>query len=244
MSKTTISRATEYIIGSEVVGSDGVCGDLRRIIVDPAARAITHLVVEHRHRQGEGHLVPIELVDSAAHTIQLTCSTPEFRSLPDAEETHFLPGPGELSYTDEQMRSLHSYGGMAGGGGMYGLGTGNMGGMGVGEMGAMGRGPIRHAIVTDDHVPAGEIELRRGQPVHATDGAVGGVQGLLVDSDDHHVTHVLLDEGHLWGKRRVAIPISAVTSIDDGVQLNVTKDEVSDYKPPTPRAPDDPRDSK
>lgn len=38
----------------------------------------------------------------------------------------------------------------------------------------------------------------------------------------------LLDEGHLWGKRRVAIPIGAVADFSDGVRLSLTKDEVRD----------------
>jgi hypothetical protein len=39
---------------------------------------------------------------------------------------------------------------------------------------------------------------------------------LVIDPSDHRVTHVLLDEGHLWGEKRVAIPIGAVTRVDDG----------------------------
>ena len=62
----------------------------------------------------------------------------------------------------------------------------------------------------------------------ATDGAIGRVRGLVVHPGDHSVTHVLLDEGHLWGQKRVAIPISAVDRVDDGVQLNITRDEVRD----------------
>jgi sporulation protein YlmC with PRC-barrel domain len=75
-------------------------------------------------------------------------------------------------------------------------------------------------------VPVGEVEVRRGDHVHATDGSIGRVQGLVVDPGDHHMTHVLLDEGHLWGKKEVAIPIGAVQSVEDGVRLNLTKDEV------------------
>jgi hypothetical protein len=54
------------------------------------------------------------------------------------------------------------------------------------------------------------------------------VKGLVIDPSDYHVTHVLLDEGHLWGKKQVAIPISAVTDVLDGVRLNITKDAVRD----------------
>jgi len=44
---------------------------------------------------------------------------------------------------------------------------------------------------------------------------------------------VLLKEGHLWGRREVAIPISAVTAIDEGVRLNITKKQV-EHLPPAP----------
>jgi sporulation protein YlmC with PRC-barrel domain len=230
MSKVTISSTTEYIIGSEVAASNGTCGDLQRIIVDPVARTITHLVVEPKHRPDEGHLVPVELADSTGNKIQLRCTTSEFQGLEDAEETQLLPGAAaDGSYTEAQRRAMPSYGGRAGGGGMAGLGpAGAMGGMGAGGMAAMGRGPARQAIVTDDQVPAGEIQICRGQPVHATDGAIGRVQGLAVDPSDHHVTHVLLDDGHLWGKKRVAIPFSAVDCVDDGVRLNLAKAQVRD----------------
>jgi len=100
----------------------------------------------------------------------------------------------------------------------------------MGTMGISGMGVGPQAI-TYDRVPVGEVEVRRGEHVHATDGDIGRVQGLVIDPSDHHVTHVLLDEGHLWGQKRVAIPIKAVTGINDGVRLNLTKDEVRDLPP-------------
>ena len=230
-----MSTVTEYVIGSEVAGSDGVCGDLRRVVVDPVARSITHLVVERRHRQGEGHLVPINLVASAGDEIQLSCTMSEFHALQDAQERKLLPGAdGDYGYTQDQMLSLYPavpMGGMAGGAARAGLGETNMGGMGTGTMGAMGRAAGPRAIIIADRIPAGEGELRRGEHVHATDATVGRVQGVVGDTSDQHVTHVLLDEGHLWGQKRVAIPITAVTSVDDGVRLSLTKDEVSDLPP-------------
>jgi hypothetical protein len=45
------------------------------------------------------------------------------------------------------------------------------------------------------------------------------------------VTHVLLQEGHLRGRKEVAIPISAVTRVDDGIWLNITKQQVKDLPP-------------
>ncbi len=211
-----MSETTEFIIGSEVSCSDGVCGELRRVIVDPIARTLTHLVVEPRHRRGTGHLVPIALAASTAKEIRLRCTTAEFEALTDAEETQFLPGAsGQWGYGQQQMLSWPYYGL-----GMRALGAGA--GMG------MAAGP---EAITYDRVPVGEVQVRRGEHVHATDGAIGRVQGLVIDPSDHHVTHVLLDQGHLWGHKRVAIPISAVAGVDDGVRLHLTKDEVRDLPP-------------
>ncbi len=213
-----MNQTVEYNIGSDVACSDGPCGELRRVVVDPVAIAITHLVVEAKHQQGVGHLVPIDLVASAQGEIRLRCTTSEFRALEDAEEVQFLPGGGgPWSYGQDQMLSLPYYG--LAGGGM---------GMGIGGMRGMGAAP---QPLISDRVPADEVEVRRGDHVRATDGEIGRVQGLVIDPADHHVTHVLLDEGHLWGKRRVAIPISAVRRIGDEVEVNLTKDEVRDLPP-------------
>jgi hypothetical protein len=38
-------------------------------------------------------------------------------------------------------------------------------------------------------------------------------------------------EGHLWGRRQVAIPVSAVPSTSDGIQVRISKQEVQDLPP-------------
>ena len=45
------------------------------------------------------------------------------------------------------------------------------------------------------------------------------------------MTHVLLQEGHLRGRKQVAIPVSAVASTGDGIRLTITKQEVQDLPP-------------
>ena len=67
--------------------------------------------------------------------------------------------------------------------------------------------------------------MRRNERVYATDGEIGRVEGLVIDSGSHHVSHVLLREGHLFGRREVAIPIGAVTGVVDGVHLNITRQQ-------------------
>jgi hypothetical protein len=211
-----MDKSPEFTIGSGVSCSDGVCGNLKRVVIDPIARVLTHLVVEPKHGREKGRLVPIALVSSTTQGVLLACTRADFDKLEQAEETQLLPaGVGQWGYGHDEMLSWPYYGL----GGAAALGMGGS---------VMMRDPDRPLVVTSDRVPLGEVEVRRGQNVFATDGAIGRIQGLVIHPGDHCVTHVLLDQGHLWGQKRVAVPISAVKDAADGVRLNLTKDEVRD----------------
>jgi sporulation protein YlmC with PRC-barrel domain len=92
-------------------------------------------------------------------------------------------------------------------------------------------------VTTDPTVPLGEVDVTRGESVCATDGVIGRIQGLVIDPGSHHVTHIVLEEGHLWGRKDVAIPISAVTKIGDVIRLTISKQEVQDLPPADIRHP-------
>lgn len=209
-----MAKTTPFTIGADVSCTDGVCGEVSRVVVDPVARAVTHLVVEPKGRQGLGRLVPLDLIDATEGEIRLNCSLAEFENLDPAEETQFAPGTrGYATYGPEQVLSW-PYASLGGSASVEGDQI-----TGVSQ------------TITYDTVPVGEVAVRRGERVHATDGEIGQVEGLVIDSRNQHVTHVLLQEGHLWGRKEVAIPISAVTGVDDGIQLNITKHEVQDLPP-------------
>jgi hypothetical protein len=205
---------TPFMIGASVRCTDGACGEVTRVVINPVNRELTHLVVEPAGRSGLGRLVPLGLADATGGEIQVRCTMAEFERLDAAEETQFVPGTrGYAAYGPDQVLSWPwlSLGGT----------TGVEGDLvaGVSE------------TVTYDAIPMGEVAVRRGDRVHATDGEIGHVEGLVVEPRNHHVTHVLLQEGHLWGRKEVAIPVSAVTGADDGIRLNLTKDEVRDLPP-------------
>jgi len=195
----------EFTLGVRASCSDGFCGVVSRTILDPAARTVTHLVVGPRHGEG-GRLVPLDLVEAAAGEIRLRCTLDEYSRLDPAEETELVDG---------------GYGGVGGlgvGGSVSGMGTG----LGLGSS---------TPLVVEHAVPLGEVEVERHESVHAVDGHIGQVEGFVVDPADQKVTHVLLKEGHLWGRRQVAIPVSAITSVDAGIRLNITKQQVEDLPP-------------
>jgi sporulation protein YlmC with PRC-barrel domain len=206
----------EFIIGSDVACSDGPCGVLSRVVVDPIANAIAYLNVEPKHRRHGGHLVPISLVASAtAKEIRLKCSKAELEALEPAEENEFLPGVGGQSgYASGQAVWL-AYHRRAG------FGRAMPGPARPGH----GKG-LRPDEVTFAKLPLGDVDVRRGEHVAATDGPIGQVKGLVIDPSDHHATHILLDEGHLWGEKTVAIPISAVKRLGEVIRVTLSQDEI------------------
>jgi hypothetical protein len=132
------------------------------------------------------------------------------------EETRFVPGSGGYAAFGPEQILTWPYDG-PGGTSAAGLDTGE------------GRAS---QTATYDTLPPGGVAVRRGEHAHATDGDIGQVQGLVIDRR-RHVTYALLQEGHPWGRRELAIPVSAVAGAGEGnaVRLSITKQDVRDLPP-------------
>ncbi|WP_329455060.1 hypothetical protein [Streptomyces sp. NBC_01497] len=209
-----MSEAVLYTIGSGVRCADGECGSLRRVVIDPIARRVTHLVVDSG--QWPSRLVPVSLLDDGAEGITLTCGQEAFEGLEAAEEDRFLPADEEndLGYDPGQTMVWPFFGPSVAVAGLSPSPLILAGGVGA---------------TTRERVPAGEVQIRRGEPVEAVDGAFGRVHGLVVEGGDHTATHVLLSEGHLWGRKTVAVPIADVERSGTTIRVNYTKDQLKDF---------------
>lgn len=189
----------EFDIGVEVRCTDGSAGKVVALIADPVAKSLAHIAIEPEHQAGNARVVPVGLVAAAdASGVELRCSLDELARLPDFREVEFVP------YIPD-----------------------------FGDLGATIAWPFYGASeqqlpVLVDRVPAGEVGIRRHEHVHAADGAIGQVEGLVVDGESH-ITHVLLQEGHLWGRKEVAIPIGSLEKIDAaGIHVQLSKSEIAD----------------
>ena len=194
----------QFTIGARASCTDGHCGEVRRLIIDPATETVTHLVIQPGHRQEAGRLVPVHLVETTDGEIRLRCTRADFDKLDHAAERDMVAGP-ESPQIDAGPESLQMVGRRS-----------------------MTAAELRQETVLEDVIPVGEKEVGPGDQVHAVDGEIGQVQGFLVNPGDDRVTHVLLQEGHLWGRKKVAIPISAVTGVDAGIRLSLTKEQVGE----------------
>ena len=197
-----------------------------RTILDPATRTVTHLVIEPKHRKMDGPACPSSWSTRPVARSGSAAASAEFEQLEPAEEVDLAEGAGDGGGYG-QAEAVQGYGNVGG----MGVGASSSG-MGIG-MGLGHRTPTR----PQSRRPAGRERVERHESVHAVDGEIGRVEGFVVDPADNKVTHVLLQEGHMWGRKEVAIPVSAVVSVDAGIRLNLTKKQVEDLPPLHPGHP-------
>lgn len=203
-----MAQAMPFKIGAYVSCTDGACGQVSRIIVNPIIREVTHLAVDPKHRHDPGRLVPVDLVEATTGQLRLRCTLAEFQALPLAQaggSVADLDPTGHLGNPSNQVRWV--------------LGPAH-------DPGDAGQG------VTVNYVPPGEVDIRPELVVCATDDEIGQVEGLIMEPGGHRITHVLLHGGHVWGRKEVAIPIGAVTKIGTLlIHLSLSKHQVKDLPP-------------
>jgi sporulation protein YlmC with PRC-barrel domain len=188
-------------------------GELADLVVDPAKRRVTHLVVEPRHGVVVGpRLVPIALAEPGAEerTIELRCTAAEFGAL-DAVREFAYERLGGLPVDDAE----------------WDVGVVDVLAAPYGMSGEPGSTFPTDMAMTYDRVPKDDVELRRASPVHSSDGhELGHVEALLVDEQDQ-VTQFVLQHRHFFRRRDIKVPVSAIKELDtDSVTLTLTRAEV------------------
>ena len=202
-------------LGAPVRCSDGQLGELTDVVVDPRTDRVTHLVVAAQAGYGLARMVPIGLAAPAAgneEEMTLRCTQEDFGRLEPVETFVFL-ALGEAPQGGEDFDvGIETAFGMP-------SGVDEFGGYAVASTGDVG--------VSYDRIPKGTREIRRASPVLSADGhRLGHVAGLLVGPDGR-ITHLVLEHGHLWGRRDVTIEIGVVEKVEtDSVVLSASKDEV------------------
>jgi sporulation protein YlmC with PRC-barrel domain len=207
-----VCSAMRLKLGTRARCTDGVVGMISDVVVDPAPRRVTHVVVETG--KNVARLVPIELVGVGAGRNELTldCTFEELhryeliRRYAYLEVDEFPQSDDETDVGVEDMIAMPYSGNSEFGDYAGELDTG--------------------VSITYDRIPKGEAELRRSSEVVSQDGHhLGHVDGVLVAGID--VTHVVLEHGHFWRKRDVAIPIADVQEIaTDRVTAALGHDEL------------------
>jgi sporulation protein YlmC with PRC-barrel domain len=198
-------------LGAEVRTSDNAVRELDDVVIDSASKSVTHLVVELEAKSREARLVPVGLIERGQAGVNLRCTAAELEKMDAAREFAVL-GPGEVPEEDAGWEV-----------GVEDIVVAPSPGAGLGE--PIGGGLDSDVAITYDRVPKGEVELRHASSVYSADGHhVGRVDGVGVDESAYKITELLLDRGHLWWRREIAIPIDSVEKIEtDTVTLGIPK---------------------
>ena len=199
-------------LGAHVRCSDDRLGTLADVVIDPASRRLTHVVVDTEDAQAR--LVPVELLgsdDAKAKELGLTCTKQELLALEPIRRFSYLQfddAPKAEAGADvgvEEAVVLPSYG--------------------AAELGATEIDPA--VGITYDEIPHGEAELRGTSPVVTSDGHdAGHIDGFLLSGGQ--LTHLLVERSGLWSASTLTIAIDDVATIaTDRVTLRLSNDAVA-----------------
>jgi sporulation protein YlmC with PRC-barrel domain len=173
---------------SRVECVDGPCGQCLTLIVDPGTHQVTHLAIEDETLPYKPYqrLVPMDQVaETSPGLIQLRCSRDEVANMEPFIHTHYIRKT-ELGYSVFQ---------------------GGEGPPDGSEVGAS------YSTYEEEMIPEGAVAIRPDMEVEASDGHAGTVGDLVVDPQTAEVTHFVVREGHLWGKKEVSLPLAAVDHV-------------------------------
>ena len=189
---------TNIPINAKVECTDGPLGKTTNVIVNPVTKKVTHIVVKDKGLPDNAtRIVPFTKVAGATHEqISLNCSKADVAGMPPFIESRLIQESvsGQAYSSGEAYVSQYVYNNTA------------------------------YDVLPEEHVPAGELAICSGMHVAASDGKVGRLDELVLDPESGDITHLLMREGHLWGKKHVAVPASAINYVDaDIVHLNIDK---------------------
>jgi sporulation protein YlmC with PRC-barrel domain len=197
----------EIPLNAQVECTDGICGRSAFVLINPVLDEVTHLVVREDSSSKE-YIVPVDVVsETISDTIILNCTKADLVMMNPFVKTEFIE--------ENVPPSAYNYGGL-----MYPAGTYYYMPFVSSEMTV--KVPVEHR-----QIPPGELAVRRGTNVEATDGNVGKVDEFVVNPENGHITHLVMREGHLWGQKDVIIPLSAMGDIiKDTVYLKIDKHQI------------------
>jgi hypothetical protein len=201
-------------LGRHARCTDGTVRVLVDLVVDAGSRSVTHLVVQPADDPDAARLVPVDLASAGAdgNEISLGCTAPELEQLPRVHEHTYLGLGARPEETEDDN---------------WDVGVRDMQVVPDYAPEPFGVEVAQEAVISYDRVPKGEIELRHASSVYSADEHhLGSVVGVVVGADGL-IGHVLLERGHLWWKREISIPASAVAELaNDMVTLGIEKSEL------------------
>ena len=190
---------SEIPLRAKVECTNGPGGKSTSLIVDPVSLTVTHVVVQESKARFVERIVPADRI------VDTTVDT--IRLSCTVEELHRMPEFLQVEYREVMVPSY----------------------VGSDMVTPYYYSDIEMIPVTHELVPEGGRSVHPGAPVEASDGWVGELSELLTDPETGKITHLVLREGHLWGDKKVLLPLSMVeaTTPEGTIRLRTDKKTIS-----------------
>ena len=185
-------------VGAGVHCTDGYGGSLTRLIVDPLARRLTHVVVYDGGVPAVEHLVPIaRIAETTSNSVMLDCTEAALAAIePFAEERYISSHASDY----EPFFAVDPF----------------------------AEFEAAHIPLVTEHIPPGALAIGRDAQVMASDGPAGHLTALVVDAASVDIGSIVVRVGHWLTSGEQMIPIAAVERIDSrAVYLTLARDQVA-----------------
>ena len=189
-----------FPLNADVHCTDGFFGRSTHLLVNPATEKVTHIVVKSRKEKQQKFMVPVRFIkETTPELILLTLTREKLKDLEPFDQIYFSKRQIPRFGADPMVTLLWPY-----------------------------VVPENKVIAGKySSIPPGELAVRRGAKVKATDGLVGQVTDFIVDPETGYISHMVLREGLPWDKKYITIAITEIDRIDEKkVHLKLNKKEV------------------
>jgi sporulation protein YlmC with PRC-barrel domain len=187
---------------AQVYCSDGIAGLSTYLIANPINRQVTHLVVKSARPPFHEYLVPVdEVEETTPNRINLKCTLNEMEKMDPFEVEEYI----------RSERPTYQYL-------PYAF-----------PVQPVEQKVASYVLVKNRNVPHGEIAVWRGAKVEATDGYIGLVDEVLINSNNMQATHLVLRDRYYFKDREISIPVSQIERVyEETIYLKLDRKSIEE----------------
>lgn len=196
------------INGAEVFSTVGEkIGSLDRVVIDPATKEISHIIVKEGIIFSSSKVIPISYVNLDGERITLTKTAVELEKLPDFNQDMYVdtdqkPKPGR------DVETLYLYPPVS----LAGWSTNAR----------IWKPKPKYVVKSKKVLPEGTVALEEGaQVISSDDETIGEIEQIIIGAPEDRATHIVVSQG-LFSQDHKLIPTMWITKVmEDEVHLSI-----------------------
>jgi len=204
-----------FHMGVQVQCTNGQCGKLAGVVMNPESRCITDLIVEKGFLLKHDRILPLSVMEGATEeNVYLSINSNELDQYPEYRVVEYEE---PVTGLEQQSTPIVTPYGIQGA---------------LDPVVPMVKKKIREGV-------GGQKVIERGMHVNSTDGTFGKVDHVSMNPENKEITHLVVSRGMIFSEH-VAIPISMVEEVrEDSIFVTGTVEELEQLPRYTPSAETD-----